>query len=150
MGAAGCLDATGEYLTPQGWKKFSDYHENDLVAQYDKDTNKLEFVKPEQYVKLPCESFKRVKARGIDFILSEEHKVPYWESKTSTEMKIQTWGEIVKGLEKNRKGFKGWIKTTFDYSGSGLDLTEGELRLQIAVQADGRIVKEGKDLGTPL
>ena len=43
-GAAGCLDATGEYLTPQGWKSFSEYTEGDLVAQYDKDTNSRLFV----------------------------------------------------------------------------------------------------------
>ena len=142
-GAAGCLDATAEYLTPEGWKYISDY-DGGLVAQWDSETDTVSFTQPKNYIKKPCTSFKRMKARGLDFILSDEHRVPYFNENDLTKPKVITWEEVLKRHSKSKtKGWTGKIKTSFKYSGKGLDLTEGELRLQIAVQADGRVVKEG-------
>jgi hypothetical protein len=76
-GAAGCFDAETEYLTPQGWKYFKDYKEGDLVGQYNPDNNNLEFVYPKEYIKLPADKLTRMQARGLDFCLSDEHRVLY-------------------------------------------------------------------------
>ena len=143
QGRAGCVDADTEFFSQNGWKKIKDYVENDLVGQFDKDTNEVSLVKPLEYIKKPCEEFTQLESKGLHFCLSPEHRVIYWEN---NEAKVISYEEFINVHNKLANGFKGKFKTTFNYlEGSGLDYTEGELRLQIAVMADGRIVKEGKN-----
>ena len=143
-GAAGCLRADAEFLTPKGWKSISKYSENDEVAVWDSETDSVHFEKPIEYIKLPCDKFTRMKARCLDFILTDEHRVPYFNEHDLKKPKVITWAEVKeRHLKSKIKGWTGKIKTGFSYSGKGVDLNEGELRLQVAVQADGRIVKEG-------
>jgi predicted phage terminase large subunit-like protein len=144
-GSAGCLAASAEYLSETGWRRFDSYS-GEKVAEYNFSNDSLEFVQPKEYIKLPCESFKRIKARGLDFTLSPEHRVVYWNEKGSGEPLVISFEEMLNRHEKSRtKGWTGKIKTTFKSTCSGIDLSEGEIRLQVAVQADGRVVKEGKD-----
>lgn len=143
-GAAGCLDADTEFLTPHGWKKISQYEVGDLVAQYNPEDDLVNFVEPKEYIKAPCTHFKRMQARGLDFVLSDDHLVPYWKKK-DLNPHLKFWSDVLEDHKKGDRGFRHLIKTGFSYSGKGIDLTEGELRLQIAVQADGRIVKGGKN-----
>lgn len=140
--ASGCVDAETEYLTPSGWKKFEDYKGEDLVAQYHED-GRMTFVKPLEFVKKPCETMTRFTNKSTDQVLSDEHRFVYYPTKTSKKPKVITFSEVKQKHEKNKKGFAGLIATTFTYNGDGIDFTEGELRLQVAVMADGRIVKEG-------
>lgn len=77
--------------------------------------------------------------------LSEEHRVVYWPSKKSKEPKIMPFSEVRKRHDNSNDGWQGKIKTTFKVDRPGLDISEGELRLQVAVMADGNISKEGKD-----
>ena len=37
----------------------------------------------------------------------------------------------------NKSGFSGYFRTTFDYDGQGINLTDDEIRLMVAVVADG-------------
>lgn len=142
-GAAGCVDKDTEFLSQHGWKKISEYNKGDCVLQFDPVSNKSDFVIPE-YVKLPCEHLTYFKAKGIDQCLSDEHKVLYYNDNGSYHSK--PFSIIKERHNKSKtKGFTGKFKTTFDYDGIGIDLDEGQLRLQVAVMADGRIVKEGKD-----
>lgn len=71
----GCFDASTEYLTPTGWKRFDAYTDGDQVAQYHPDTGAIEFVDPIEYVKLPCQLMIHFKGPGIDQLLSPEHRV---------------------------------------------------------------------------
>lgn len=106
-GAAGCYVATTEFLTPTGWKRFSEYTEGDLVAQYNQYTNKIQFVQPQAYIKLPCNEVKRIVARGLDFQLSPEHRVPYWTE--SGEMKVVSYEDMLS------QDYSKWkIKTSFE------------------------------------
>lgn len=144
-GAAGCFDEATEYLTLNGWKKFAEYENGELVAQYDANSNSISFVEPEQYIKLPSSSFKRIKARGLDFCLTPEHRIVYWGD-SGTKPKVISYEEMLSRHNNSKvKGFSGKIKTTFSVSAEGIPWTEGEIRLQVAVQADGRVVREGKD-----
>ena len=59
-GGAGCYDYETEYLTPSGWKRFDKYVDGDEVAQYNPQTHQIEFVKPEDYIVLPCDKFYRL------------------------------------------------------------------------------------------
>ena len=45
-----CVDGNTEFLTPNGWKKMSDYVEGDRVAQFDPKTKAISFVEPYQYI----------------------------------------------------------------------------------------------------
>lgn len=141
-GAAGCFDAETEYLSEYGWKRFDQY-DGGLVGQYDLVTDTISFSIPRQYIKLPCDEFKQLSVRGVDMVLSPEHKVLFWsEGKPG----ILPYSEVLSRHEKSKtKGWTGKIKTTFKVSNSGISLSEGEIRLQVAAQADGRFVKEGKD-----
>lgn len=142
-GAAGCVDKDTEFMSQYGWKKISEYTEGDHVLQFNPETNKSDFIIPE-YVKLPCEYLTCFKAKGVDQCLSDEHKVLYYNDNGSYHSKPFS---TIKERHNNSKtkGFTGKFKTTFDYNGIGIDLDEGQLRLQVAVMADGRVVKEGKD-----
>lgn len=106
----------------------------------------MEFRKPLSYVKLPCDSFTRISGKGLQMTLSEEHNVLYWNEPKSNPKTI-TWKEALKRHNKSKtKGWTGKIKTSFTgVNSQGVNLSEGDLRLQVAVMADGRIVKEGKD-----
>lgn len=138
--ASGCVDADTEFLTPKGWKKISEYSEGDLVAQYEEGET-VSFVEPNNYYKIPCNVMTRVHNRSIDQVLSDEHRVAYYSSVSSTNLKKISFKEVKNKHNSLVGGFSGLIPTTFKYSGTGVDLTEGELRLQVAVMADGRLPK---------
>lgn len=145
-GPSGCVDSDTEFLTPQGWKKISDYTEGDMVLQYHEDGH-ASFVSPSAYIKLPCESMTHVKTRFLDMLLSDEHRVIYYKQadKASGKISEMTMKDVLTAHKTKKCGFQGRIPATFNYNGPGIDMTEGELRLQVAVMADGRIVKGGKD-----
>ena len=145
-GPSGCVDADTEFLTLQGWKKISEYKEGDMVLQYHEDGH-ASFVSPSAYIKLPCESMTHVKTRFLDMLLSDEHRVIYYKQadKTSGKISEMTMKDVLTVHKTKKCGFQGRIPATFNYDGPGVDMTEGELRLQVAVMADGRVVKEGKD-----
>lgn len=141
-GAAGCFDADTEYLSATGWKKFKDYS-GEQVFQYSPEDDSISLTQPTEYIKEECQSFDRMQARGLDFCLTPEHKVPYWNKDN---LKVLSYAEVLARHNNSKtKGWTGQIKTTFSTKVSGFDIEEGELRLQIAAQADGRFVREGKD-----
>lgn len=142
--ASGCVDKDTEYLTPEGWKKFDQYVVGDKVAQYHEDGS-MTFVQPLEYVKKECQYMTHFSNRSTDQVLSDEHRFVYYSQAKGGKPHIKPFAEVKALHEKNVTGFRGHIATTFTYDGVGIDFTEGELRLQVAVMADGRIVKEGKD-----
>src|SRR5690625_4432261 len=77
-GAAGCLPAGAEVLTESGWI-FIDHWDGEEILQYCPEKSYASFTKPEEYIKLPCDSFHRIKGEGLDFILSPEHRVLYYD-----------------------------------------------------------------------
>ena len=144
-GAAGCLPCDTEVLTPTGWKRIDECDNNDVIAQYSTEDDSIEFIKVKDYIKLPCNTFKKIQGKGFGMSLTEEHTVLY---KPDYEYGYRTisWGDALDRHSKSRtKGWSGKIKTSLSSikNGKGLDISEGELRLQIAVMADGRIVKGG-------
>lgn len=80
MGPYGCVSADTEFLTPGGWKRIDQYKDGDFVAQWHPETGEAEFVKPLQYIKLPCKEFYVFKHRDeLSQVLSAEHRVVYQE-----------------------------------------------------------------------
>ena len=138
-GGAFCVDADTEYLSPDGWKKISEYH-GGKVAQWD--NYKMTFVEPLVYHKHKAEKMYRItNGHTLDMVLSENHNVVFETSK----------GNIVKKRVKDlicgceiANGNNGFIPISFDYDGDeGIGLTDDQIRLQIAFCADGYI-KESK------
>jgi len=143
---AGCVDADTEYLSPTGWVKISEYQDGSKVSQYNTENGKLEFVVPGAYTKAPAGTMLHIKTKyGVDQVLSGEHRFAFWaESNTETNKpSVLPFYKVATAQLNNATGFRGLVKTTFEYSGDGVDFTEAELRLQVAVMADGRIVKNG-------
>ena len=133
----GCVDASTEYLSPTGWVRIDQYI-GGKVAQYHPETGAVEFVEPTEYVKKPCIEMIRFKTtKGVDQLLSPEHRVLYVGSTGKTAVR-QAY-DIEARHHTAEYGFKGRFITTFDADDSlpGMDISDAALRVQVAVQADG-------------
>jgi superfamily II DNA or RNA helicase len=152
----GCVDSETEYLSPTGWVKISDYA-GGAVAQYHPSTRGFEFVAPEAYVKLPCGSMVRVKTKyGVDQLLSPEHRVLLHDAKQPHKHVVMAAADVLRAHDGYHAGQRN-IDTrpkklgtdTIAFSsmsvpsalrgcgGTGIALTDAELRVQVAVIADG-------------
>lgn len=155
----GCVDGDTEYLSPNGWQFMRDY-DGGLVAQYNPEDQSAAFVKPSDYIVRPCQTMYHFKsARGCDQMLSAEHRVlavlnmepdkvkgpklsvkpvsPVFKYASSgnpspwfCEMSAE---QLFTTAEKRAIRFD----TTFLMDGPGISLSDAELRVQIAVHADG-------------
>jgi len=148
MGPVGCFCRDTEYLTPTGWKKFHQYHPDDSVAQYHPDDKSISFVQSPEYVKEPCDTMYRLKTRGtIDQLLSPGHRIPYiskshgrWSLK-----KVITADDLYKKSVSLKSGFEGRFECSFSVESldlPGVDLSDQDLRLMVAVIADGSFENE--------
>lgn len=136
----GCVDSATEYLSPTGWKAISDY-DGGLVTQYNLATGAGELVQPTEYVKRPCDEMIRFKtSRGIDQLLSAEHRVLYWGSTGKPAVALAH--EVEDAYHASARGWSGQIATTFNSARpTAINLSDAELRLQVAVIADGHFGK---------
>lgn len=136
----GCVDAHTEFLTPRGWKRIDQYADGDLVAQYDIESNSMEFVSPEKYHVYECNEpiyhFKH--SRGLDQVLTPNHNVLLFAEKNkSGEIKAKT--VTASDLANKSAGCShGRFLTAATYEGgSGISLSDEQLRIQVALMADG-------------
>lgn len=160
----GCVDSETEYLSPTGWRRIADYERfGGEVAQYHPDTGTAEFVTPTQFVKLPCSEMIRVKTKyGVDQLLSPEHRMLVRDRLRQEKYEVVQAAELMVRQENwiagvppvyppNRKlghptiAYSGCtIPATFHGSGgSGIPMTDAQLRVQIAVIADGHFPNKG-------
>jgi len=154
-GGGWCVDSETEYLTPIGWKHISKYKKGELVAQY-KENGDIEFINPDKYIKVSAENMYHItKNNAINQVLSGGHNFVYISSKGNLNKK--PFNDIKEMHNNSLKGFSGRIITSFNYNGgTGINMSDDELRLQIAAMADGsyknkttklcrfRLKKEGK------
>lgn len=134
----GCVDADTEYLSPTGWKRIADYQAG-KVGQYHPGTGTVEFVEPKSFVKKPCDQMYRFKTtRGVDQKLSAEHRVLWVNQKEQCQ--VSSAAEIAAAQDKLKIGWRGRFITTFiPLKNTRIPLTDEQLRVQIAVIADGYI-----------
>ena len=137
-GGAFCVDGETEYLTKTGWKKISEY-QGEEIAQYH-ENGLVSFVTPSRYVKSPAGSLYRLfMPQAIDQVLSLGHKFVYVTSKGH--LKTRPFSEIKSMHESASRGLHASVISTFTArGGSGLDLSESDLRLQVAFIADGWVM----------
>ncbi len=141
-GFAGCVDSETEFFNGIEWKKISNYQDGDLVLQYNQDGS-AELVNPSQYHKYNADYLYQLnnKSGSVDQMLSDEHSVVYLTSRGH--IKQRPLKEIIKLHNESIHGFTGKFITTFNYNGTGLNITDDEIRLMVAIIADGSFKKQG-------
>lgn len=154
LNEAGCVDSDTEYLTPTGWRRISDY-QGGLVAQFVPETGYLEFVEPLEYIKKPCDLMVRIQtSKGIDQLLSPEHRVLVYDNAMRGKRVVMSAADLLVKHDNYHAGIPapkgptvGTPTVSFSHSaikphflapsGDGIPLTDEQLRVQIAVIADG-------------
>lgn len=164
----GCVDGDTEYLSPTGWRKIKEWS-GDEVAQYDPMTRTASFVRPTSYIDRACVDMIHFKTvRGLDQMLSAEHRMlvvggghkggkgcppPSWKhtpvtaaGEYSTKSNPNPWFYNVSAQEmfdiKRQRHVS--VATTFLLDGPGVALTDAQIRVQIAVHADGYLANKSK------
>ena len=141
-GGAYCVDGETEYLTPNGWKRISDYSIEDMVAEWD--NNELRYVYPQSYTKTRAENlFHICSVDSLDMVLSENHDLVLITGKGNV-MKKRLKEFMPDGVIQN--GHFGTIPTSFSYHNSsvGVPYSDAQIRLQVAFCADGTIPKNNQ------
>ena len=139
---SGCVDKDTEFLSESGWKPISDYSDNEKVLQVDGNLQGS-FVTPLRYIKLPCAEFNVLKSqRGVDQWLCDEHEVVYKYRDRKRLLKIN----IIEAIEKHKSnscGFGGMFPKYYELPMSkSFHLTDNQIRLGVAVKADGYLSTE--------
>ena len=131
----GCVDCDTEYFNGVKWKKISDFTAGERVLQYNKNgTATLEY--PKKFHVYNSNALWHVTSQRLDMCISEYHNVVY-RTTGNGEIKIKPFHDIRLAMMRNKEGFCGNIPKTFEYSGKGINLTEWQIRLMVAVFADG-------------
>lgn len=144
---SGCVDAKTEFLTPNGWKYIKDYKEGDEVLQWDKDGS-TKFVKPEAYINKPCAFMYHLKNKYVDMMYSPEHRVVYTQVSGGGNKFIyeKTMEEVYRQDKNDVNGFHGsFINSFLPPESEGLPFSDDELRLIVAIQADGHFPKQNSE-----
>lgn len=138
-GRGGCLSGDHEYLTRAGWKRIDQYETGEEILVFDPNMNTTQFELPQDYINLPCEEFLHFKSRGVDMMLSEEHKILFNKKYNPNVWRTESALEVAAQHDRLVDGWDGMIPCTFPApdNASGIDLTDDELRLMVAVCADG-------------
>lgn len=135
-GKAGCVDCDTEYFNGTDWVRIADYKQGDKVLQYNVETGEASLAYPTIYHKYPCEQLWHFETKyGLDQCLCDNHNILYMTSKGHITKKI--FSDFKKQHEQSVIGFQGRFLTSFIYSGDGIDLTDDEIRIMVAVIADG-------------
>lgn len=122
---------TTELLTKDGWISLKDIKINDYIAQYNADTDEIEFGEVLDIVE-PYKS-EVLKNRGLEATYNHRmYTKP--NSPNSYKFRDMLWGELLDGNKVHI------IKNGAMYKGKGLDLSDDELRLLVWIQGDGHYI----------
>lgn len=139
---AGCLDCDTEVLTPNGWIRIADYQGHQIL-EYDPETDKGKFATPKKYIKKRCDSFFHFVSEGtLDQMVSEEHRMLIYSGGVKhRRWKVMSVDELCsyKSLTKGYYTFKSCFEIENQI---GCGLSEPLIRIDVMVQADGRITKK--------
>ena len=143
VGDPGCVDKDTEFFNGTTWKKMGEYKDGDLVMQYNKDGT-AELVKPTRYIKRKEDNMILIKSKyGVNQCISKDHRVIYL-SKRNNIMECRG-NDVLRKHTQNKLGFRGKFITTFiPKINSKINLTDEEIRVMVAVHADGHFPKQSK------
>lgn len=140
LGTPGCVDRETEFFNGNEWKSIADYKEGDKVLQFNTDTEEASLVIPERYIKEKCDKMYHFETKyGIDQTLSGEHRVIYYKrhSRTNTYSPAMEISATELAIMQNEGRFHGKFKTDFKYNGKGIELSDIEIKIMLAVICDG-------------
>lgn len=142
LGTPGCVDCETEFFNGEEWKSIADYKTGERVLQFNTETEEASLVLPEYYIKKRCDKMYHFEtSRGIDQTLSPEHRVLYYpRTKGKKSIPKVMLAEELYHLQNTGK-FRGRFKTDFKYSGDGIALSDVEIKLMLAVIAEGHFNK---------
>jgi len=139
-GAPACVDCDTEYFNGVEWKRISEYTEGDKVLQYN-DDGSSELVSPLEYHKYKEDNLYLIQTQGVSQCVSLDHNLVYISSKGNINKKV--FSDVYKQHLKNNHGFRGKFITTFNtYGNENSELNEFELRLTVAICADGNYPRD--------
>lgn len=130
-----CVDAETEYLSRTGWKKITEFKGEEVLG-YNNDGT-ANFILPKEYiVSKNTEPMIKIKAKGIDQVVTQNHRVIY--IKRNGQLGEMLAKDVKHAHENLSRGWDGRILTSFEYqSESKIDMSDAEIRLTCAVNADG-------------
>lgn len=136
-GGIGPLSADTEFLTPSGWVRMDSYVPGMLVAEYNPASTQLEFRAPRDYTVKSCSWFWHFQTKyGVDMKLSPLHRTLYRDTRGN--LQVAPADEVARRCLENAHGFSGNVLTTFSPPvRAGVPFSDAQLRLMVAVQADG-------------
>jgi len=124
-----CLTPDTEVLTEKGWVRFDEYDGESRVAQWD--DGKIDFVKPSAFV-IKNHIDGRIfnfESKGVSFATTPKHRIVGMTQKAHTPVVMRAEDLYVNG--------KKWLLPRCgEQSGTGLSLTDAQIRLAVAVSAD--------------
>lgn len=119
-----CVKGDTEYLSPAGWKRIDEY-DGEKVAQYNEDGT-IEFVSPYEYIIEDNKQLIHFEGESFDQCVTPDHRMPYITGRGNFNIKeasnLPEHGQFIKA---------GYL------DGPGIDLSDAELRIMVAVSADG-------------
>jgi len=135
----GCLDRETEVLTPAGWVRISEW-DGDEILIYDPNTDEASFEIPDRYIVGDCAEFYHFKnSKGLDQMLSEEHRVAVWSGAKSRGYRFGVMSPEQLASQRSLEKCYHCFKTTFSPTSPGIALSDELIRVEIMVQADGRV-----------
>lgn len=127
-----CFDKETEILTNRGWVKFPDLTLDYKVAQWKK--GDISFVKPKIVIKHYKGNLKYLANDHINLLVTPEHRCLLQHR--NNEFLVFEAFEYPEGYKQLHSGI---------YGGKGLKLTNDEIRILCAIQADGCYSSNGID-----
>jgi hypothetical protein len=140
QGPIGCLSEDTEFLTPSGWKFISCYRPGDQVAEWDPATGEIAFRAPRAFIDKPCEEMWAFRnEHSLSMVVSDEHRVPLYDY--SGKFVVRTAAQLARCPSRHT------VPVSFlAPAGGGLPMTEQQIRLWVAISADGCLPKRGNQV----
>lgn len=129
--ATTCLPLDTELLTKNGWVKLSDISIGDEVAAPHLDDLSISFSPVEGIV--PVKTQDTWTMRGVT--ATADHRMVYGVQSNKMANRIDEFLRLPEGA---------YIPSAGQYNGKGLDISDDELRLIIAIQADGHYMYDDR------
>lgn len=135
IGGVTCVPKDAEYLSPTGWKTIDTLTLSSKLAVY-YDDGSIRFENPLYVHKYPADKWYDITNKYISQRVCPNHKIVTW---TKSGKKRERSAEEFVNIHNNTKyGINEYFKLSFYKSeGASTGLTETQLRLAIAYQADG-------------
>lgn len=134
QGGFTCVPADTEFLSPIGWKRIDTLTKGDKLAVY-YDNGEIKYEHPLEVFKWNADKWYEFHTRTLWQKVCPNHKIVTWTS--NGEKRIQTAVEYYEEHSRLKQGHGGKFKTTFNINGIASGLSEKELRILVAYQADG-------------